>query len=662
MSMGIEQADMTQITIYDFSRWYQENKLELLDMAKQNKEMNEELASDFLEEWPLQRLKTMKIDEYVTGKGSQNKSLCYEIEHGKYAHMYLSIKGGSAGKFGIYWSKKKKTYCDTNNMPIPENELDKKFTTLKKDLVSIITKGINADFSDVSLVENSFFNRSSMITKLLCVYSKNGIYSGINLNAGNDQKKLWRKLVSFWGKPLKIDKKGGVYKQNLDITERIVKRHPELDGYLLGSILWQFRNVVLYDNENTMNEDTIKEVKTVSGYQLEYSNITVNAKNIILRGAPGTGKTFLANQIAADIISGGRTIDIANLTNEEMDRTGFVQFHPSYDYTDFVEGLRPTTADDGVINFTLRPGSFMSFIEKAKGARSIDGQDNFEEAWQKFFDEVSEAGIEGSGYNKLSTLTGKPIKNLLSYDRNEMQGVYPAGKTMYWNHDQIYNVYRGLPGVPKGGLDGYRKAIVAHLKAEYGLKNYKAATISDFNDKNYVFIIDEINRGEISKIFGELFFSIDPEYRDHKAGVYTQYANLHKNPEEKFYIPSNVYIIGTMNDIDRSVDTFDFAMRRRFTFLEITAEESAENMCLNSEVKKQMARLNDSIIEKGSLTMDYQIGASYFKDLYSPEVDENDAPLWNNKLYPLLKDYFRGEHKANNKLSEIKKDYFSEED
>ncbi|WP_153047908.1 AAA family ATPase, partial [Streptococcus suis] len=93
-------------------------------------------------------------------------------------------------------------------------------------------------------------------------------------------------------------------------------------------------------------------------------------------------------------------------------------------------------------------------------------------------------------------------------------------------------------------------------------------------NKPYVFIIDEINRGEMSKIFGELFFSLDPSYRGPKGAVFTQYANLHKNPTEKFYIPENVYIIGTMNDIDRSVDTFDFAMRRRFTFIEITAEQS----------------------------------------------------------------------------------------
>ncbi|MDT2800652.1 endonuclease, partial [Enterococcus lactis] len=76
-----------------------------------------------------------------------------------------------------------------------------------------------------------------------------------------------------------------------------------------------------------------------------------------------------------------------------------------------------------------------------------------------------------------------------------------------------------------------------------------ASTVDSTNNQNYVFIIDEINRGEISKIFGELFFSIDPGYRGHKEGVYTQYANLHENPEEKFYIPNNVYIIGTMNDI-----------------------------------------------------------------------------------------------------------------
>lgn len=410
-------------------------------------------------------------------------------------------------------------------------------------------------------------------------------------------------------------------------------------------------------------EIRVGETQTMTNHLLKsYVLHLLKSKNLILRGAPGTGKTFLANEMAADVVSNGRTTQINELSEDEKSRIGFVQFHPSYDYTDFVEGLLPTTSDDGVVSFTLKDGSFKSFVEKAKKTKKVNGQDNFEEAWAKFFDAVTEASIEGEGYNKLKTLTGKPVRNLLAYERNEIQGVYPAKTNTYLNHDQIYNVYRGLPGTPKGGFDAYRKAIVKHLKEEFGLKNYTASTVDSTNNQNYVFIIDEINRGEISKIFGELFFSIDPGYRGHKEGVYTQYANLHENPEEKFYIPNNVYIIGTMNDIDRSVDTFDFAMRRRFTFLEIKAEDSAQNMLTQEKTKELMTRLNEAIVakEKGGLSTDYQIGASYFLSIDNGE--ETMEQLWDTKLYPLLKDYFHGEHKAKEKLEILEKVYSNDGD
>ncbi|WP_426489486.1 McrB family protein [Enterococcus faecium] len=410
-------------------------------------------------------------------------------------------------------------------------------------------------------------------------------------------------------------------------------------------------------------EIRVGETQTMTNHLLKsYVLHLLKSKNLILRGAPGTGKTFLANEMAADVVSNGRTTQINELSEDEKSRIGFVQFHPSYDYTDFVEGLRPTTSDDGVVSFTLKDGSFKSFVEKAKKTKKVNGQDNFEEAWAKFFDAVTEASIEGEGYNKLKTLTGKSVRNLLAYERNEIQGVYPAKTNTYLNHDQIYNVYRGLPGTPKGGFDAYRKAIVKHLKEEFGLKNYTASTVDSTNNQNYVFIIDEINRGEISKIFGELFFSIDPGYRGHKEGVYTQYANLHENPEEKFYIPNNVYIIGTMNDIDRSVDTFDFAMRRRFTFLEIKAEDSAQNMLTQEKTKELMTRLNEAIVakEKGGLSTDYQIGASYFLSIDNGE--ETMEQLWDTKLYPLLKDYFHGEHKAKEKLEILEKVYSNDGD
>ena len=387
-------------------------------------------------------------------------------------------------------------------------------------------------------------------------------------------------------------------------------------------------------------------------YQNPYTHILLSARNIVFRGAPGTGKTFLAQQIAADLISSGRTDDIEKLTRDEIKQMGFVQFHPSYDYADFVEGLRPTSTG-AEVGFELEPGVFKAFCEIA-GKPTINEIDNFEQSWEKFVDKMDEE-------QEIEVAPGYKYQPSESWET--MGGIMRTsdkGYNQYINKGQLYKVYRGLPGVPKGGHDNFRKKVIQYMKGSLGLLDYKAG--EGINDKPYVFVIDEINRGEISKIFGELFFSIDPGYRGEKGGVLTQYSNLHDKPNEKFFIPKNVYIIGTMNDIDRSVDTFDFAMRRRFTFLEITAEESAQNMDLPLSVYEQMRRINDSIVEKGGLTTDYQIGASYFIDLNEPETDESNAPLWNNKFFPLLNDYFRGEHKATDKLLAIKKDYFNVED
>ena len=162
--------------------------------------------------------------------------------------------------------------------------------------------------------------------------------------------------------------------------------------------------------------------------------------------------------------------------------------------------------------------------------------------------------------------------------------------------------------------------------------------------KKYIFIIDEINRSEISKIFGELFFVIDPGYRGKAGEISTQYSNLHSDPGEKFYIPENVYIIGTMNDIDRSVDSFDFAMRRRFRFVELRADErlemlaSLENEELEVEAIRRMAALNKAIAEVEDLNENYQIGASYFLKLKTLDFDQ----LWTDYLQPLLQEYIQG--------------------
>lgn len=168
-----------------------------------------------------------------------------------------------------------------------------------------------------------------------------------------------------------------------------------------------------------------------------------------------------------------------------------------------------------------------------------------------------------------------------------------------------------------------------------------------FFNKPFVFIIDEINRGEISKIFGELFFSIDPGYRGVDGLVQTQYQNLVKDTDvfkKGFFVPENVYIIGTMNDIDRSVESMDFAFRRRFAFKEIKANENIgmldELGDVKDEAKNRMFALNKAISDIPGLNSAYHIGGAYFLKLKN--YDNNFNELWDNHLDGILREYLRG--------------------
>lgn len=368
----------------------------------------------------------------------------------------------------------------------------------------------------------------------------------------------------------------------------------------------------------------------------DYLDILRKSKNLILRGAPGTGKTHLA-------------IDIANeLTDGNKDQIGFVQFHPSYDYTDFVEGLRPVSNGDGSIEFRLQDGIFKDFCQKAKEAQLIGGQDNFDEAWDSYLEYINVAE-EKEYITKTSYLSVNSRQNLsVNYDSGvpgwslPRKYVYELYKDKNYNKQEYYK---------SGG-----KTVLETLRKRFGLKDYVSPTEID-TDKKFVFIIDEINRGEISKIFGELFFSIDPGYRGEKGSVSTQYANLHETDEE-FYIPENVYIIGTMNDIDRSVDTFDFAMRRRFRFVEITAESQLGMLDevlgdKAEEAKIRLRNLNAEIEKVQELNSHYHIGPSYFFKL--KDVDFDYELLWSDYLKPLLEDYLRGSYEESETLATLKK-------
>ena len=394
----------------------------------------------------------------------------------------------------------------------------------------------------------------------ICKYNPNselicGIYSSV------DEYRKHRNSIEYLTYGYDNGRQFVIYSWNIFSTIIFVQECLKRFGERGDQFVLTYREKDEKETEAAKIEVAVQEelVQQFKGYRNPFSAMLIESKNLIFRGAPGTGKSYLAREIAADIISNGYFDDYTLLTDEQKKQVEFVQFHPSYDYSDFVEGLRPRINDDGTMGFELQDGIFKKFVARA--------QKNYEDS-QKSVAKVEEL-------------------------------------------------------------------------------------------KKYIFIIDEINRGEISKIFGELFFAIDPGYRGRAGEISTQYANLHSDPDEKFFIPENVYIIGTMNDIDRSVDSFDFAMRRRFRFVELRVDERLEMLAeledeeLKAEAIRRMTALNKEIANVEDLNENYQIGASYFLKLKTLNFDQ----LWTDYLKPLLQEYIQGMYDEEGLMNRFAKAY-----
>ena len=578
---------------------------------------------------------------------------------------------------------------DINNLSLGDNykTLDVKFEKSNGDIITRkYNKGERKNSNQtmprlaLQIFEQQIINlsESEKETFPVCRYTldsdlRYGIYRSV------EEFKKYRNTIEYLKYFYDDDKLLVIYCWNLFSTLIFVQECLKRFGEPGDKFILTYREKDIKESEDEAIEATIQEelVKPVKEYGNEYSRMLIESKNIIFRGAPGTGKSYLAKQIATDIISEGYFDKYESLDDEQKKQVEFVQFHPSYDYSDFVEGLRPRINDDGSMGFELKDGIFKSFVSRArrnyensqKPKEIVEKETSVQESMKNFFDNI-ELGVDefktltGNSFYVSSiddnfihiTIPGNDVVNKLVLSVGEIKQMLESGLTFNRVKD-ITNFFN-----KQFASQAYSYEFVI-LKAIQSSKiRTRQSSVETEPLKKYIFIIDEINRGEISKIFGELFYSIDPGYRGKSGEIATQYSNLQLG-NEKFYIPENLYIIGTMNDIDRSVDSFDFAMRRRFRFIEIKADatsgmldglksnrlDDAANELLPEEAINRMTALNEAILEVEDLNENYQIGASYFLKLKNLTFDE----LWTDCLRPLLQEYVQGLYDEEGKMKKF---------
>ena len=399
----------------------------------------------------------------------------------------------------------------------------------------------------------------------------------------------------------------------------------------------------------------------------KFTKILSLKKNIILQGAPGTGKTYNTAALALSIC--GETIpesheDVMKRYEElrKEGRIGFCTFHQSMDYEDFVEGIKPKT-ENGAISYDVEDGIFKALSDKARenyedSQKTIEVLQKQKSIQDKMYDflqdalenrtefltrlgykfiitEITDKNIIVSIITENNIATGEPIKNsTLTIRLSEL--------TELLEKEVVLNEIGDIPAYFNRKTKLSRDYYTFYIANEINKIKTKNVNVQKTELQNYVLIIDEINRGNVSKIFGELITLLEADKRiggEHPIKVTLPYS------KESFGVPSNLYIIGTMNTTDRSVGNIDYAVRRRFAFVTLESkEEVIEEHYRNDESLKNKAlglfNSVKSFLEKHKFDMDIadlMVGHSYFL-----AKDEEELGLkWKYEIVPLLHEYYK---------------------
>ena len=416
----------------------------------------------------------------------------------------------------------------------------------------------------------------------------------------------------------------------------VLKTLTNITGYDSGIVEGKDYHEYLLD---IMNDGNLQQSKK------QTKDLSPMALNQILYGPPGTGKTYHTISKALSIIESKSSEELAKEERAALKeryqgyvdkgQIVFTTFHQSMSYEDFVEGIKPKTINEKVV-YEVEPGIFKNICDKALSTKG-----NFDEVLERFELHTAEGVLE-----KPFTIKSKATNFDIEYRGTNVFYVQPHSSTKEnaWYPVNIENIRKAFEtGIYEKIYNStYVREIIAYLEREYKLRRDIGV-----GEEPHILIIDEINRGNVSAIFGELITLIEESKRAGKPEALEVTLPYSK---QKFSVPSNLYIIGTMNTADRSVEALDTALRRRFAFMEMMPEPElirtdgilkGVNGMLEIEegVKINLVNVLETINKRitALLDADHQIGHSYFINVRS--IKEL-VGAFNNCIIPLLKEYF----------------------
>ena len=545
-----------------------------------------DLRNEFLKTWPLERVERMAIDEYTNL--NKDDSFCYWLE--KKTERLGSIWGGSSFKFGIY--KRKNTDREFEKNAISDGEYawldkygkerDEAFNNVKNIIVDIIKKSQVGDFKAIDSIDLGNATR----WKITYLYSDNHI-----LNVFSKEKLL--KIAKRLG--IEFDKNISFYNLQKLVLEQ---KTTEEDYFTFAQRIWE-----------VVEKDKIDDIISLVHYKHQ----------IILQGPPGTGKTREAKRIAKVLLGLGE-----NDSLEGNEQFKLIQFHPSYSYEDFVRGIIAENTNSN-ISYVTKDKILAEFAKKAL-------EDPYELIkWEDFRDYLIKEREKNENvfFDKKETIKFDSIKK---YDDGEAIYVQCLENNKWkvgenglnlpknFTNENLYDNFVTFKENQKK-KDGYWSDIV----------DYFIDWAKKFKKKPYVLIIDEINRANLSAVLGELIYAL--EYRG--EAVQSMYAI---EGENNLILPPNLYIVGTMNTADRSVGHIDYAIRRRFAFVNILPKDLTNELGdqFESELFAKVTNLFNTNLSSEFKKEEVQLGHSYFITKNTP-IDIR----WEYEIKPILLEYVK---------------------